>query len=176
MGSQEDWLARLLAITHWTKTMEKNSGSAQNAASNIPQTITRLYWNGQLLQGYVATQVAYFSTTHSQNRCTQEGWEISSISIDTRNAKGIKWKHWWLLMYYVHTLIITSFSISSLMHLITNLVRASCKEGKSAAYYSKKLNSAHMNYKLIKKSLCCSNTSWILFNVAWCWTKCSRRP
>jgi hypothetical protein len=73
MGSQGDWLAKLLANTHWTKTIEKgNRGSAKNVASNIPQTITRLYWNGQLLQGYVATQVAHLSTTHSQNRCTQE--------------------------------------------------------------------------------------------------------
>ncbi len=54
--------------------MEKeNIGSAKNAASNIPQTITRLYWNDQLLQGYVATQVAHLSTNHNQNRCTQEG-------------------------------------------------------------------------------------------------------
>ena len=57
----------------------ENRGSAQNAASKIPQTITKLYWNGQLLQGYVATQVAYFSTTHSQNRCTQKGRETSSF-------------------------------------------------------------------------------------------------
>ena len=66
MGSQGDWLARLLANTHWTKTMEKeNRGSAKNAASNNPQTITRIYWNGQLLQEYVATQVAHLSTTYS---------------------------------------------------------------------------------------------------------------
>jgi hypothetical protein len=53
--------------------MEKEDrGSAENAASNIPQTITRLYWYGQLLQGYVATPVAHLFTTHSQNRCTQE--------------------------------------------------------------------------------------------------------
>jgi hypothetical protein len=33
--------------------MEKeNRGSAQNAASKIPQTITRFFWNDQLLQGY----------------------------------------------------------------------------------------------------------------------------
>jgi hypothetical protein len=39
--------------------MEKeNRDSAQNAAFKFPQTITRLYWNGQLLQGFVATQVA----------------------------------------------------------------------------------------------------------------------
>jgi hypothetical protein len=31
-------------------------------------------------------------------------------------------------MYYVHTLIIASLSISSLMHLIKNLVHASCKK------------------------------------------------
>jgi hypothetical protein len=71
MGSQGDLLARLLAYSHLTKTIEKeNRGSAQNAASNIPQIIMRLYWNVQLLQGYVTTQVAHFSTTH---RYTQEG-------------------------------------------------------------------------------------------------------
>jgi hypothetical protein len=54
--------------------MEKeDKGSDKNAASNIPQTITRIYWNGQLLQRYVATLMAHLSTTHSQNRCTQEG-------------------------------------------------------------------------------------------------------
>jgi hypothetical protein len=54
--------------------MEKEGrGSAKNAASNIPQTITRLYLNGQLLQGYVATPTVHLSTTHSQNRGTQEG-------------------------------------------------------------------------------------------------------
>jgi hypothetical protein len=54
--------------------MEKEKrGSAQNEASKIPQTIARLYWNGQLQQEYVATQVAYLSTTHSQNRCTKKG-------------------------------------------------------------------------------------------------------
>jgi hypothetical protein len=59
-------LARLLADTHCTKTMEKeDKGSAKNAASNIPQIIMRLYWNGQLLQGYVATPVAHLSITHS---------------------------------------------------------------------------------------------------------------
>ncbi len=78
MGSQGDRLPRLMANTHWTKTMEKEDrGSAKIAASNIPQTITRLYWNGQLLQGYVATPVAHLSTNHSQNRCTQKGWETS---------------------------------------------------------------------------------------------------
>jgi hypothetical protein len=46
--------------------MEKeNRGSAQNAASKIPQTIMSIHRNGQLLQGFVATLVAYFSTTHS---------------------------------------------------------------------------------------------------------------
>jgi hypothetical protein len=35
-----------------------------------------------------------------------------------------------LLMYYVHTLIITSLSTSSLMHLITNLVHVSCKNAR----------------------------------------------
>jgi hypothetical protein len=55
-------LARVLATTHWTKTMEKEDRvSAKIAASNIPQTITRLYWNGQLLQGYVATPTAHHS-------------------------------------------------------------------------------------------------------------------
>jgi hypothetical protein len=48
-GQSRRLIARLLANTHWAKTMEKeNRGSAQNATSNIPQTITRLYWNGQL--------------------------------------------------------------------------------------------------------------------------------
>ncbi len=41
MGSQADWLARLLANFHLAKTMEKEKrGSAQNAASNIPHMIT----------------------------------------------------------------------------------------------------------------------------------------
>ncbi len=128
MGSQGDWLARLLANTHWTKTMEKEDwGSAKNAASNIPQTIARLYWNGQLLQGHVATPVTHLSTTHSKNRCTQEGWETSSISMDIRNPKSI-WPNEWLLMYCVHIPTITSLSTSSPMHLITNLMHASCKK------------------------------------------------
>ncbi len=51
-------MARLLANSHRTKTIEKEDrDSAKNAASNIPQTIMRLYWNGQLLQRYVATVV-----------------------------------------------------------------------------------------------------------------------
>ncbi len=87
MDSQGDWLARLLANLNLTKTMDKeNGGSAQNAASNMPQIITWLYWNGQLLEGYVTTQVAHFSTTH--NRYTQEGWETSSISMNVRNVKA----------------------------------------------------------------------------------------
>ncbi len=52
VGSQVDWLTRLLANFHLTRTMEKeNIGSAQNAAStsNIPQIIMRLYWNDQPL-------------------------------------------------------------------------------------------------------------------------------
>jgi hypothetical protein len=54
-------------LCYWltgTKTTEKEDrGSAKNATSNIPQIIMRLYWNCQLLQGYVATLVAHLSTT-----------------------------------------------------------------------------------------------------------------
>jgi hypothetical protein len=71
--------------------MEKeNTGSNKNSASNIPQTITRLYWSGQLLQGYLATEIAHLSTTHCQNRCTQEGQKTCFISMDVGNAKGIQ--------------------------------------------------------------------------------------
>jgi hypothetical protein len=70
---ETDWLGYWLTPIGLKPWKKEDRDSAKNAASNIPQIITRLYWNGQLLQGYVATPVAHLSTTHSQNRCTQEG-------------------------------------------------------------------------------------------------------
>jgi hypothetical protein len=68
---------------------KKNIVVGTNGQDPLPQTITRLYWNSQLLQGYVATQVAYFSTTHSQTGAPNKGEKHPPI-MDTRNAKGIQ--------------------------------------------------------------------------------------
>ncbi len=49
----------------------------------------RILTNGQLLQGYVATQVSHFSTTNSQNWNTKKGSQTSCIPVDNRHAKSI---------------------------------------------------------------------------------------
>jgi hypothetical protein len=58
-------------------------------------------------------------------------------------------------MYCVHIPTITSPSTSSLMHLITNLVHASCKKASQWHIIAKKLNSAQMSYATIDKELLC---------------------
>jgi hypothetical protein len=50
------------------KPWKKNRGSATNAAFNISQIVTRLYWNDQLLQGHVASLVAHLRTTHRKKQ------------------------------------------------------------------------------------------------------------
>jgi hypothetical protein len=85
--------------------------------------------NGQLLQGNEATQVAHFSTTHSQKGAPKKGEKPPPYQLTPEMKKAFdQMKALVAAMYYMHTLVTTSLSTSSLMHLITNLVHASRKK------------------------------------------------
>ncbi len=55
----------------------------------IPKTITRLYWNGQLLQGFVAAQVAYFSTTTAKTGAHKKGEKYPHFNRHLRCKKHL---------------------------------------------------------------------------------------
>jgi hypothetical protein len=157
MGSQGDSLARLLANTHWTKTMEKeNRGSAKNAASNNSQTITRIYWNGQLLQEYVATQVAHLSPTNSQTGAPKKGKKPPPFHWTSEMQKAFN-----QMKALMATDVLCAYpDHNKPFHIFTGacdyqLGACIMQEGKPVAYYSKKLNSAQMNYATIDKKLLC---------------------
>ncbi len=86
-------------------------------------------WNNQFSTGICGhAGLIFYHLSHPklvQPRRVRILLQLNEQQIYKQHMK--KWKHWWLQMCYVHTLIITCLFISSLMHLITNLVNSSCK-------------------------------------------------
>jgi hypothetical protein len=138
--------------------MEKeNRGSAQNAASNIPQIITRLYWNGQLLQGCVATQRAHILAQPTAiTGAPRKGEKPPPFQWASEMQKAFNQMKALmaadvLCAYPDHNKPFHIFMDASDYQLGAFIMQ----EDKPVAYYSKKLNNTQMNYATIDKELLC---------------------
>ena len=125
--------------------MEKEDrGSAKNAASNIPQTITRLYWNVNYYRDMWPNRLHILAPLTAKTGAPKKGEKPPPLQWMSKMQKAFDQMKALmaadvLCAYPDHNKPFLIFTVASDYQLGACIMQ----EGKPLAYYSRKLHSVH---------------------------------